>query len=428
MKLPTEHTSVKLRVYPTDEQVSVLKQWFGNCRFVYNWALDLKKKEYDQWVTQGKPKNFKWSNLASLCNNLQQLRANTEWLQSTPIHSLQQPLRHLETGFKRMFKGVSEYPKFKSKNGKQSVHFTNIQLTSKHLFDTCVQIPLKFGDLKTVFHRPLPDGKLLRSNISKEGTRYFITFLYEVDVGYYLKTSDKVLAPKCGIDLGVVKPLTISWKEDDEFHQKVLGTKEKQKLDKLENRRKHYQRTFVRRLASLKSRTKVNKKTGEVSQPTKCNLNKARAKVQKAFQKEKDVRSAFSHTVSKQLAERFEIIKFEDLSLSNMTKQVKKKDDGTNRVGVSAKRGLNHSLLQLGLANVVTLTQRKAQNFGHVVQLVNPRYTSQRCSCCGCVSKLNRKSQAKFKCVECRFTLNADVNASRNILSRKPLVETRKPL
>jgi putative transposase len=49
------------------------------------------------------------------------------------------------------------------------------------------------------------------------------------------------------------------------------------------------------------------------------------------------------------------------------------------------------------------------------VVYVSPRYTSQRCSKCGHIAKTNRLSQCLFKCKQCSFQLNADLNASRNI-------------
>jgi len=46
---------------------------------------------------------------------------------------------------------------------------------------------------------------------------------------------------------------------------------------------------------------------------------------------------------------------------------------------------------------------------------VNPRHTSQRCSCCGHTSKENRLSQAEFECIACGYEENDDVNAAKNI-------------
>jgi IS605 OrfB family transposase len=56
----------------------------------------------------------------------------------------------------------------------------------------------------------------------------------------------------------------------------------------------------------------------------------------------------------------------------------------------------------------------KAEAKGKAVVEVNPRYTSQRCSRCGFIRKSNRHG-LHFRCGSCGFTLNADLNASRNI-------------
>ena len=38
----------KYRIYPTEEQKLLLAKTFGCCRFVYNWALNLKIEAYKQ--------------------------------------------------------------------------------------------------------------------------------------------------------------------------------------------------------------------------------------------------------------------------------------------------------------------------------------------------------------------------------------------
>jgi len=49
-------------------------------------------------------------------------------------------------------------------------------------------------------------------------------------------------------------------------------------------------------------------------------------------------------------------------------------------------------------------------------QMINPAYTSQICNKCGFVHKLNRNSEI-FECRNCGYTLDADYNASLNILN-----------
>src|SRR4029450_11865867 len=49
---------------------------------------------------------------------------------------------------------------------------------------------------------------------------------------------------------------------------------------------------------------------------------------------------------------------------------------------------------------------------------VDPRHTSQMCSCCGHTARTNRRSQGVFICRQCGFHLNADLNAARNIAAK----------
>jgi len=65
-----------------------------------------------------------------------------------------------------------------------------------------------------------------------------------------------------------------------------------------------------------------------------------------------------------------------------------------------------------------TFLTYKAQRRGITVVAVDPRDTSKMCSRCGHCSKGNRKRQALFQCEECRYSTNADLNASFNIAQR----------
>ena len=57
----------------------------------------------------------------------------------------------------------------------------------------------------------------------------------------------------------------------------------------------------------------------------------------------------------------------------------------------------------------------KAEEKGIQVEYVSARYTSQKCSQCGHISRSNRKNQSQFKCSQCSYQLNADLNAAFNI-------------
>gem|GEM_PF-1578406 len=55
---------------------------------------------------------------------------------------------------------------------------------------------------------------------------------------------------------------------------------------------------------------------------------------------------------------------------------------------------------------------------GKLLYIINPKYTSQQCLRCNHTNKLNRITQRQFKCIRCKFEMNADFNASANIALR----------
>ena len=79
---------------------------------------------------------------------------------------------------------------------------------------------------------------------------------------------------------------------------------------------------------------------------------------------------------------------------------------------VKQKSGLNRVIQDIGWYKLGKFMGERA-----VVHKVDPKYTSQKCSECGQVSKDNRKTQSKFKCMSCNLEMNADINASINILA-----------
>jgi len=59
----------------------------------------------------------------------------------------------------------------------------------------------------------------------------------------------------------------------------------------------------------------------------------------------------------------------------------------------------------------------KAEALGKHVISVDPRNTSITCSKCGHIDKASR-NLSRFRCIECGFEIDADLNAARNIASR----------
>ena len=127
--------------------------------------------------------------------------------------------------------------------------------------------------------------------------------------------------------------------------------------------------------------------------------------------RETDRRKDWAEKTSTDIARRFDVIRVEDLQITNMTRSAKgtRGDPGRN---VRQKAGLNRGILRSGWGLLVRRLEDKAPGR---VEKIKPHYTSQRCSACGQVDRDSRESQAVFRCTACGFACNADVNAARNI-------------
>ena len=151
--------------------------------------------------------------------------------------------------------------------------------------------------------------------------------------------------------------------------------------------------------------------TGSPAQKTE------RACIARLRAREADRRKDWCEKTSTGLARRFDLIRFEDLNIRNMTAKPKARPD-PDRPGAylpnraHAKSGLNRAILAQGWGLLVQRTIDKAPGR---VEKVRAAYTSLRCSACGWIDKNSRNSQAGFSCVYCGFSCNADENAAINI-------------
>ena len=123
------------------------------------------------------------------------------------------------------------------------------------------------------------------------------------------------------------------------------------------------------------------------------------------------------------LAQENILVAMEDLDVRAMTKRPKPKPDPAKpsqylHNGAKVKAGLNRSILSNNWSRLMKRLQDKMNANGGRLVIVLAAYTSQTCHKCGYVTKEDRDSQAVFRCVECGYEANADVNAAENILDR----------
>ena len=202
-----------------------------------------------------------------------------------------------------------------------------------------------------------------------------------------------------GVDLGIVNVATMSVYNENNNNYERMNWKE-QKIDGAELI-KYRQKTEARRKElSIASKWASENKIGHGYKQRMSDANKVGDKYER-------FRDTYNHKVSRyivNLAEKYEcgIIQMENLS------------------GFSEQQ--TESLLKnWSYYDLQSKVQYKAEEKGIKFILIDPRYTSKRCSRCGCIHNDNRDcktNQSKFKCVECGYEENADINASKNIAIR----------
>jgi IS605 OrfB family transposase len=134
----------------------------------------------------------------------------------------------------------------------------------------------------------------------------------------------------------------------------------------------------------------------------------AKRHLKKLVHKVSRFRSNCDHVVSRQLVQSVTpgtTIVIENLmEIQNRTKQHGKKQ--------------RRAVHQWSFNRLRDLLAYKAEECGCIVVDVDPSHTSQCCSRCGHIHRSNRHSQSRFKCRNCGFELNADLNGSRNIAEK----------
>jgi transposase len=252
----------------------------------------------------------------------------------------------------------------------------DVRRVSRHVGE--VRVP-KVGWVRFRWSRAVPAGvKSYRVTLDRAG-RWHVAFA---------AIPAPVPAPGnrriAGIDRGVAVSAALSTGEL--LHVPSLTTPERTRLRRLKRKLAHARRGSNRR-------------------------GRIRLAIARLRARETDRRKDWAEKTSTSIARRFDLIRIEDLKITNMTRSAKgtKENPGRN---VRQKAGLNRGILRSGWGLLVRRLEEKAPGR---VEKINPAFTSQRCSACGHVDVRSRESQARFTCTSCGYASNADVNAARNI-------------
>ena len=376
----------KTEINPTKEQADKIRQTIGVCRFIYNLYLVENKRRYENGEKFFSYVDFsRWLNHNYLKENPDKL-----WIKDVSTKSVTHSVINANTAFKNFFKGLSKYPRFKKKD-KSDVKMYFVRNSAKEIIE-CERHRIKIPSLGWVRLKEkgyIPTNH--NTHIIKSGTvsykagRYYVSVLVEEMQLQKEKLNDFGI----GIDLGLKEFAVLS---NERIYNNINKT---QKIKKLEKKLKREQRSFSRMYESYKKRN-VRDETC-----TKSNYEKQKLKVQRLYHKLNNIRTDYiNKCISEIVRTKPSYIAIEDLNVSGMMKN----------------KHLSKAIRQQKFYEFRTKLTAKCKELGIELRVVDRFYPSSKtCHNCGCVKHDLKLSERVYKCPECGFTIDRDLNAALNL-------------
>lgn len=356
----------KYRIYPTEEQKVLFSKTFGCCRFVYNWALNLKIEAYKQ-----DKKSVAHKEVQDRMVN--ELKKENQWLKEVNSQALLNSIRNLDTAYKNFFRDTHAvgFPKYKSRKSKQSfqcpqhcnVDFVKGTITIPKAKDIPAVLHCRFkGTVKTVTISMMPSG------------RYFASVLVDTTI-QELPTSAIQGDTALGIDLGI-KSLAVCSDGRTFDNPKNL----QRSLDRLKLLQKRLSR----------------------KQKGSANRNKARICVARLQEHIVNCRKDNLHKITHTLTHDSQVrtICMEDLNVKGMLRN----------------HHLAQALTDASFGMLRTMLEYKCRWYGvNLIKIDRFAPSSKTCGKCGHIYKGLKLSERSWTCPECGTHHDRDFNAACNI-------------
>jgi putative transposase len=355
------------RLFVTKQQHTLLTQCLRESRMIYNEMLEITKQQYEDKGTF--PTKYDLTAQFKGRSGGHVPATTVQMLADRLSKSLKQFLAGKELAMKVGF------PRFKKGNQWHSIQLRQygkdvyVHEEKKHLI-----VPKKLGHfLKIKLHRPLEGTpKTVHLVLRADGHWYALIVCEAVPQTEHLPGICN--HPDIGIDVGLKSFLTDS-EGNTVAHPRFSRTSQ--------NRLRRKQRTLSRCKKGSHRRRKAAKNVAQ----THLKINRQRRD--------------FHFKTARQYVEQYQRIVVEDLAICNMVKN----------------HHLSKSIMDAAWGQFLAILEAKAENAGHQVIRVNPRFTSQKCFKCGEIVQKSLSVRTHI-CPFCGYIADRDVNAAQNILSK----------
>ena len=351
----------QFRLRPTKKQAKLLQEQLDECRWLYNELLSQRKLAYEELD----------SSLSKYQQNmlLPLLKEERPTLQKVHSQVLQNIVDRLDKAFQSFFRRCKTgekpgFPRFRGIHRYDSFCYpqSGFSLGGQEIYLS------KIGKIRIKMHRSV-EGKVKTCTIKK-------TACGEWDIFLSCEVNARLLPPQTeaiAIDVGLESFATLS--NGQKIENPRFFKKGEKHLTKAQ-----------RKLSKLEKGTKKRQKAG-----------KAVAKIHERIKKQ---RKDFCHKQAKKIVAHYQYICLEDLNIKNMM-------EGSHIAKSIADASWNQFRQYLTY---------KAEEAGRKLGLVNPAYTSQKCSQCGHLEP-KTLTDRMHQCFHCGYQVDRDFNAAQNILA-----------
>ena len=377
--------TIKVMLVPNNKQKSRMFQYANANRYIYNWTLEQQKSNYEN--------GGKFISDGDLRKKLTQLKKTEEygWLNSVSNNVTKQSVKDACDSYKRFSKGLSQFPRFKSKKRTKpsfyqdniKIKFTNTHVKFEGFTSSKKKNKQKLNWVRLAEKNRIPtDCKYYNPRVTFDGINWWITVGIDYEESTNTPTNDGI-----GIDLGI-KDLAIC--SDGNTYKSINKTS---KLKKLNKKKRRLQKQVSRKY-------EMNKKGGNCYCKTN-NIKKLEHKLLKLNHKISNIRNNYQHQVTSEIIKREpSFIVLEDLNIKDMMKN----------------RHLSKAIQEQGLYDFKRKLSYKAQ-WSNIKIVDVPRFfpSSKTCSNCGSYKGDLKLSERTYKCESCGIELDRDYNASLNL-------------
>lgn len=378
--------TIKVMLLPNNKQRTKLFECAGTARFAYNWALGYEKANYEAGNS--------FLSHYELRRIFTELKTQSEyaWLNDYSNNITKQAIKDACTAYQNFFKGITGFPKFKSKKRSKpsfyadtsKISFTSIHVKLEKLTTSRKRNKQKFNFVKLAELDRIPiDAKYSNPRITFDGLNWWISVGIDCE-----ESQEKPTSQGIGIDVGI-KDLAIC--SDTNVYPNINKTVKVRKLKKKK-----------RRLQRRVSKKYSKNKKGECYCKTR-NIVKSERKLLKVSHQLTNIRHSYLHSVTSEIISRKpKFIVLEDLNVQGMMKN----------------RHLSRAVQEQCFYEFYRQIEYKCR--WHNIEFVTAdRYypSSKMCSCCGNIKKDLKLSDRIYHCSVCGLTIDRDFQASVNLMN-----------